>query len=444
MKVAITTLGCKANQFDSDVMTGLIKEDDFEMVSFKERADAYIINTCTVTGKTDYQSRQLVRRARQLNPSATLIVTGCYAQVASTELTKIEGIDYILGNLEKDSILTYIRKNEKRKSPLVSVSDIAKERSLFYSKAVVSPSRTKAYLKIQDGCNSFCSFCIIPTARGRSRSLSPKRIIEEMEHLIKNGFREIILTGIDLGSFGADLSPSITLTELLKEMEDKNYPCRIRLSSLEPKEITDNLIDLMGESSSLCNHIHISLQSGDNHILRRMNRHYTSSDFEDTVKKLYNAIPNIAIGLDLIAGFPGEREEHFMNTYHLLENLPLSYFHVFPFSKRKGTRASAFSSQVENKMIKERAYALRELGTEKRMVFYKRNKGRVEKILVEETSGKSTGRLRGLTRNYIPVTLKGDNSLKGKEVTVKLGGFSKSEKRVTSTLLLSEPLVRIT
>lgn len=444
MKVAITTLGCKANQFDSDVMTGLIKEDDFEMVSFKERADAYIINTCTVTGKTDYQSRQLVRRARQLNPSATLIVTGCYAQVASTELTKIEGIDYILGNLEKDSILTYIRKNEKRKSPLVSVSDIAKERSLFYSKAVVSPSRTKAYLKIQDGCNSFCSFCIIPTARGRSRSLSPKRIIEEMEHLIKNGFREIILTGIDLGSFGADLSPSITLTDLLKEMEDKNYPCRIRLSSLEPKEITDNLIDLMGESSSLCNHIHISLQSGDNHILRRMNRHYTSSDFEDTVKKLYNAIPNIAIGLDLIAGFPGEREEHFMNTYHLLENLPLSYFHVFPFSKRKGTRASAFSSQVENKMIKERAYALRELGTEKRMVFYKRNKGRVEKILVEETSGKSTGRLRGLTRNYIPVTLKGDNSLKGEEVTVKLGGFSKSEKRVTSALLLSEPLVRIT
>ena len=435
MKVAITTLGCKANQFDSDVMAGLIEEDDFEMVSFKERADAYIINTCTVTGKTDYQSRQLVRRARQLNPSATLIVTGCYAQVASTELSKIEGIDYILGNLEKDSILTYIRKNEKRESPQVSVGDIAKERSLFYSKAVVSPSRTKAYLKIQDGCNAFCSFCIIPSARGRSRSLSPKRIFEEMEHLIKNGFREMILTGIDLGSFGADLSPSITLTDLLKEMEDKKYPCRIRLSSLEPKKITDDLIDLMGESSSLCNHIHISLQSGDNHILTKMNRHYTSNDFENVVKKLYNAIPNIAIGLDLIAGFPGEREEHFMNTYHLLENLPLSYFHVFPFSKRKGTRASAFSSQVENKMIKERAHALRELGTEKRMVFYKENDGRTEKILVETTSGKSTGKLRGLTRNYIPVTLKGDNSLKGDEVTVKLGGFSKSEKRVAGELL---------
>ena len=435
MKVAITTLGCKSNQFDSDVMAGLIKEDDFEMVSFKERADAYIINTCTVTGKTDYQSRQLVRRARQLNPSATLIVTGCYAQVASTELSKIEGIDYILGNLEKDSILSYIRKNEKRESPQVSVGDIAKERALFYSNAIASPSRTKAYLKIQDGCNAFCSFCIIPSARGRSRSLPPKRVFEEMDHLIKNGFREVILTGINLGSFGIDLSQSITLTDLLKEMDDKKYPCRIRLSSLEPKEITDNLIDLMAESSSLCHHIHISLQSGDDHILSRMNRHYTSDDFERVVKKLYYTIPNIAIGLDLIAGFPGEKEKHHMNTYHLLENLPLSYLHVFPYSKRTGARASTFSCQVESTVIKERAHALRELGTEKKMAFYKKNKGLTEKILVETTPEKSTGKLKGLTRNYIPVILKGDNSLKGEEVTVKLGDFSKSEKRVAGELL---------
>jgi threonylcarbamoyladenosine tRNA methylthiotransferase MtaB len=416
-------------------MTGLIKEDGVDMVSFKERADAYIINTCTVTSKTDYQSRQLVRRARQLNPSATLIVTGCYAQVASVELSKIDGIDYILGNLEKDSILSYIRKNEKRESPQVSVSDIAKEQSLFYSKAIASPSRTKAYLKIQDGCNAFCSFCIIPTARGRSRSLPLNRIFEEMEHLIKNGFREVILTGIDLGSFGADFSPSVTLTDLLKEMDDKKYPCRIRLSSLEPKEITDGLIDLMGDSSSLCNHIHISLQSGDDHILSRMNRHYTSSDFERVVKKLYESIPNIAIGLDLIAGFPGEKEKHYMNTYHLLENLPLSYLHVFPYSKRTGTRASGFSFQVESTVIKERALALRELGIGKKIAFYKKNKGLTEKILVETTSEKRTGKLKGLTRNYIPVTLKGDSSLKGNEVSVKLGDFSKTEKRVAGELL---------
>ena len=256
-----------------------------------------------------------------------------------------------------------------------------------------------------------------------------------MDHLVKNGFREVILTGIDLGSFGIDLSPSITLADLLKGVEERGYPSRIRLSSLEPKEITDELIDLISESSSICHHIHISLQSGDDHILTRMNRHYTSIDFENVVKKLYNAIPNIAIGLDLIAGFPGEKEENFMNTYLLLENLPLSYFHVFPYSKRKGTRASEFSSQVENKMIKERAHALRELGTEKKMAFYKENKGRIGKILVETTSEKNTGRLRGLTRTNIPVILKGGNALKGEEVTVKLGDFSKPEKRVACELL---------
>jgi threonylcarbamoyladenosine tRNA methylthiotransferase MtaB len=434
MKVAITTLGCKANQFDSDVMTGLMKEENLDVVSFKESADAYIINTCTVTGKTDYQSRQLVRKARQLNPSATLIVTGCYAQVASHELTKIEGIDYILGNCEKDSILTFLQKDDKRDSPVVSVRNIAKERALSYGKAVVSPSRTKAYLKIQDGCNAFCTFCIIPKARGRSRSLSPKRIFEEMAYLMNKGFREVILTGIDLGSYGADLSPSISLTNLLKETEDKEYPCRIRLSSLEPKEITDDLIDLMGGSSSLCYHVHISLQSGDDQILSRMNRHYSSYDFERVVKKLTNTIPNIGIGVDVIAGFPGEEEKNFTNTYQLLKNLPLSYFHVFPFSKRRGTRAAEFPHQVEQKIIKKRAHALRVLGEEKKRTFYRKNKGRTEKILVETTST-DKGVLRGFTRNYIPLSIRGDVSLKGKELPVTLGDFSKSEKRVTGKLV---------
>lgn len=407
MKVAITTLGCKANQYDSFAIEGMLR-DDFNVVPFSESADAYIINTCTVTSIADYKSRCLIKKAKKTNPDAVVIVTGCYAQVSPDDVKKIDGIDYVLGNAEKDSILSLLNKG-KQDVPKVIVSGGSKPLNLF---AKGSSERTRAFLKVQDGCDRYCSYCIIPYARGESRSLSKGDAIKEIEALIENGYKEIVLTGIHLGSYGIS---ETNLTELVKEIDKRNYPCRFRISSLDTDEADDDLIEITASSKTICNHFHLAVQSCDDNVLKNMNRHhYSQKVFAEKVEKIYNSVKDVSIGVDIIAGFPGETDEQFMNTYKTLQSLPISYFHIFPFSKRKGTAAFTYENHVDNKVVQERCGKLKKLGEEKRKTFYEAQLGKYADVLVETEIDAETA--KGKSRNYIPVFVRGKNIAKNTEV----------------------------
>ncbi|MBI5286997.1 MAG: tRNA (N(6)-L-threonylcarbamoyladenosine(37)-C(2))-methylthiotransferase MtaB [Deltaproteobacteria bacterium] len=422
MRVAISTLGCKSNQYDSSAIEETLVEAGLNIVPFPGPAEACIINTCTVTGRTDQESRQLIRKARKVNPEAVVIVTGCYAQVAPQEVSQVDGVDYVLGNPEKGMVLEYILAG-RRKDLLVKVGDL--DNAPLTLRARGSSGRTRAYLKIQDGCNNYCSYCIIPYARGRSRSLPLRDVLEECDRLVERGYREIVLTGIHLGAYGLDMG--VNLINLLKGIEWRGYPCRFRLSSLDPDEVTDELIEIIAQSKIICNHLHLPLQSGDDYIIKGMNRFYTTSFFRSTVERFYNLIPGVSIGVDVIVGFPGEGERKFMNTYNLLKDLPIAYLHIFPFSRRKGTPAYSFKGQVNGRVIKERCETLMGLDKEKRRVFYEGHIGKRVSVLIEGLLNQGSGirdrgskdsLLRGRSRNYIPVYIEGEEGLKGREIDV--------------------------
>lgn len=424
MKVSISTLGCKSNQYDSSAIEAVLKENNFKIAGSSDGADVFIINTCTVTGKADYQSRQLIRRARAANPDAVVVVTGCYAQVAAKEAAGIEGVDYVLGNPEKEKVLQYIFEG-KRKEPKIDVTETTHSSPLTL-RAKGSSGRTRAYLKAQDGCNNSCSYCIIPKARGVSRSLPISEILKEIESLVAGGYKEIILTGIHLGAYGLDLPPHQNLwcggktdiTGLVKAIDETHYPCRFRISSLDPDEVSDELIEVMANSKTVCNHLHLPLQSGDDNILKRMNRRYTGKLFAERVEKIIEALPEISIGVDVIVGFPGEDEKKFFNTHSLLEKLPIAYMHIFPFSKRSGTLAVEFSEQVDAKIIKQRCEKLKVLDKIKRKRFYEKFIGKKAWVLIEASRDKETGFLKGRSRNYIPFLIKNNNELKNIEIDV--------------------------
>lgn len=416
MKVFITTLGCKSNQYDSSAIEAILKENNFEIANSSESADVFIINTCTVTGKADYQSRQIIRRAKVANPDAVIIVTGCYAQVAAEEVAQIEGVDYVLGNPEKERFLRYIREG-KRKTPKIDVSEANKVRPLTL-RASGSSGRTRANLKVQDGCNNSCSYCIIPKARGISRSLPVYDILQEIDGLVANGYKEIILTGIHLGAYGLDLYTDTNIAGLIKAIDNRDYPCRFRISSLDPDEVSDELIKVIAESKTICNHLHLPLQSGDDAILNKMNRKYTGKLFAERVEKVLNSISEVSIGVDVIVGFPGESEQEFLTTYSLLESLPIAYMHIFPFSKRKGTLAADFPNQIDAGVIKERCERLRILDKTKRKGFYEKFIGKKLAVLTETSLDKETGFSTGRSRNYIPFLIKGDNKIKNIEIDV--------------------------
>ncbi|MCK5552338.1 MAG: MiaB/RimO family radical SAM methylthiotransferase, partial [Deltaproteobacteria bacterium] len=304
--VAITTLGCKANQFDSALMGASLEGNGFEIIPFPQRADIYVINTCTVTHKADYQSRQLIRRVHRLNPSSLIVVTGCYAQVYPDEVLGLDGVGMLLGNAEKTSIADILGDSLVGTRPVVRVRDIEKERDIGKANIDRFYGRTRALLKIQDGCNASCAYCIIPRARGRSRSLDPMSVIRHFQRLEKGGFKEVVLTGIHLGVYGSDLSPPTSLAELCEKTNGIPTPHRIRLSSIEPGDFCQELIQCIASSPKLCNHLHIPLQSGDDDILRRMNRDYDGNFFADLVQTLVHRIPDLNIGVDAIVGFPGE------------------------------------------------------------------------------------------------------------------------------------------
>jgi threonylcarbamoyladenosine tRNA methylthiotransferase MtaB len=419
-KIAITTLGCKVNQYDSATMEESLRGKGYQFVDFPTHADIYIINTCTVTKKTDYQSRQLIRRAKKVNPHAKIIVTGCYAQIAPQVIAEIPGVSLILGNVQKKQITDHITNNLGDKSPHIIVSDINQETCFNDLPLHSFFHHTRAFLKIQDGCESFCSYCIVPYARGKCRSLNSEGVLKRLFMLSESGFKEVVLTGIHLGTYGIDFNPPFSLLKLLQLIEKEKPVPRIRLSSLEPMDITNNLIDFLSTSEIICPHLHLPLQSGDDEILKRMNRPYRSSGLKKMVKALVSHIPHLCLGVDVIAGFPGECDHHFSNTYNLLETLPINYFHVFPFSKREKTKAATFPDQVSSKTIKNRSEDLRKLGKSKREQFYRSYLGKRLKVLIEGKRDRQSGLLKGRSRNYIPILLEGPDRLKNQELEVAI------------------------
>ncbi len=405
MTVAIATLGCKVNQFESEALMSALEERGYGLVPFGKWADITIINTCTVTHRADFQSRQMIRRAIRSNPNSLVIVTGCYSQVAPEALAGIEGVQYLLGNKEKNQIPDLLPLMQKGELPQIQVSDIQKE-AVFWDIPLHSfHHHTRAFLKIQDGCNARCSYCVVPNARGPSRSLPPDQLSEHLRVLKEKRFKEVVLTGIHIGSYGMDLTPPFPLEKLLRRIEERETPDRIRLSSIEPLDFSAGLISFLSQSAKVCPHLHIPVQSGDDDILRGMNRNYNRSFLTGLIQELHQKIPTLAIGADVIVGFPGETEEKFQHTYELIESLPFSYLHIFPFSKRRGAPASQFSGRVDEAVIKKRAEKMRELGKQKRQAFHRQFLHQELRVLVEDRQEKETGRRKGFSRNYIPVSV---------------------------------------
>jgi threonylcarbamoyladenosine tRNA methylthiotransferase MtaB len=409
IRIAISTLGCKVNQYESAGILETLDESIYVSVPFNTKADCYIINTCSVTGRTEYQSRNLIRRAIRINPDACIIVTGCYAQVAPHDLAKIPGVTLVAGNAEKEHIPRIIAGLVKG-APRLLVSDICRAREFSGPSPLKFAGHTRAFLKIQDGCNSFCSYCIVPYARGPSRSLPRMDVLKEIETLVRSDYREIVLTGIHLGVYGQDLVPSSNLYEVMDCVEKSKMVKRLRLSSVEIMEISDDMVRLMAGGTVLCRHLHIPLQSGDDMILSAMRRNYDSMFFKNRLQEIREAIPDIAIGIDVMAGFPGEGEKEFDNTLRLIAELPVTYLHVFPYSERPGTVASRLPGKVNEAVKRRRGEILRKLGKEKRDAFTRRFVGKRLSVLVEDKKDKDTGFMKGFSDNYIPVVIENGNS----------------------------------
>jgi threonylcarbamoyladenosine tRNA methylthiotransferase MtaB len=415
-RVAITTLGCKINQFESAAMHELLGGSGYELVPFDQDAEVYIVNTCTVTARSDAESRKLIRRTRRRSPSARIVVTGCYAQIDPDSIAAMPEVDLVIGNGEKKALAALLAEVGGDR---VRVSDISREGEISPLRLETHADHTRAFLQIQNGCDAFCSYCIVPYARGRSRSVPFDEALEGVRTFARKGFREVVLTGIHLGAFGFDLSPRRTLLELLEAIEAEVTVPRLRLGSLEPGEVTDDLIDFLARSRIVCPHLHIPLQSGDDAVLIRMNRRYTADFFRDRVARLAQAVPDIFIGMDVIAGFPGETDAEFARTVSFLEELPIAALHVFPYSPRPGTPAADLPNRVPGPVAKERVRALLCLSERKREEFHGCFVGRELEVLLQQL--RTDGFVEGLTRNYIPVTVSGAADLTmGSEIMVHL------------------------
>jgi len=415
-RVAVTTLGCKTNQFESASMIEQFQKAGYSVVPFSESADIYVVNSCTVTAKTDAETRRLIRRARRMNPQARIIATGCYAQVAPGDLERMPEVDSVFGNREKQDITQLVEAGESR------VSDIAAERTSGPLKLESFAEHTRAFLQAQNGCNSFCAYCIVPYARGRSRSVPLEDVLEGVRNLAANGYQEVVLTGIHLGAYGLDLATRSSLTELVRRIDSEHLVPRLRIGSVEPNELSDELLAVMAQSRIICPHLHLPLQSGSDSVLARMGRKYTTVFFQELVSRINASLPDAFIGADVIAGFPGESEDEFSETLRLVKALPFSDLHVFPFSRRPGTKAADLPDQVPASVIKERAEMLRNLARKKKELFLKRFVGSELRVLVQGYDAKS--RLcRGLSRNYITTSFAGNAQMINREISVVVSGI---------------------
>ncbi len=427
-RVALTTLGCKVNQYDTATLQERLCAAGHQCVSFRERAEVYIVNSCTVTNQADAESRQLARRAKRRNPEAQVIMTGCYAQVSPETVAHLPEVDYVVGLNRLDDLLRLVAQA----APAAQSGD----QNIFVSKlrtatqepppgiktfgAVTFQGQTRAFLKIQEGCDLFCTFCIVPMSRGKSRSIAPRIILEQFDRLADQGFQEVVLTGIHLGGYGADLNPPVNLTWLLEALEERRPVPRVRLSSLDPHEISPALLQLLTHSALLCPHLHIPLQWGEDSILTRMRRRYDTALAREVLTELRARLPHAALGTDLIVGFPGEGEAEFVRGMDFLEDSPFTYFHVFPYSVRSGTTAAKFTDRVSPAVIQERARQVRMLGERKKAAFIRQFASATLPVLFEHQRDRASGRLKGYSRNYIRVYAAGGDDNMNREVPVRI------------------------
>lgn len=420
MKVALATLGCKLNQADTEAIREAFERAGWEVSPFGDEADVYVVNTCTVTAGTDHQSRQLLRRAlkrKALRPGVRVVATGCYAQTDSAGLAaSAPGIDLLVGNLDKERIPELLDRLSS--APRLLVRDVAGEKTFRQLPIGKFACRTRAFLRVQEGCDRRCAYCIVPLARGRERSAPLEDALTQARRFADNGHLEIVVTGIHIGRYGNGLENETTLAKLLLRLSEIEGLRRIRLSSIDPKEFSDALFDALDAiREKLCPHFHISLQSGDDTILRAMRRDYTAAEFSSRVARLRGLFPDVCIGADVIAGFPGESDMHFEKTYRLIEELELSYMHVFRFSPRPGTAAAEMPDHVPEDVKKERSARLLALRRRLNEAFRSRFIGRELEVLFETRRDKAAGRLTGLTRNYIRVLADGPDELMGSLAT---------------------------
>lgn len=420
--VAFHTLGCKVNHYETEAIWQLFKEQGYKRVEFDHHSNVYVINTCTVTNTGDKKSRQVIRRAVRNNPDAVICVTGCYAQTSPAEIMAIPGVDIVVGTQDRTKLLGYIDQFKKERQPINAVGNIMKNRVYEELDVPSFTDRTRASLKIQEGCNNFCTFCIIPWARGLMRSRDPQEVIRQARQLVEAGYQEIVLTGIHTGGYGEDLK-DYNLARLLRDLETQVPGLkRLRISSIEASQLSDEVIEVLSNSAIVVRHLHIPIQSGSDTVLKRMRRKYTMSFFADRLVELRKALPDLAITSDVIVGFPGETDEEFMETYHFIKDHRFSELHVFPFSKRTGTPAARMEDQVDEEVKNERVQKLIELNGELALEYASAFEGTLLEIIPEETYGKDPENpmVEGYTDNYLKVVIPGDASLIGKIIKVKI------------------------
>jgi threonylcarbamoyladenosine tRNA methylthiotransferase MtaB len=430
--VAVTTLGCRLNQAESQELLGLLEGRGFRAAVGEEPAQVYVVNTCTVTGRADFSDRQIIRRITREHPDALLVVTGCYAQTDPDAVTRIPGVDLVLGNQEKYRLPDLLDSLVKRRRPEVLVGDVATARDVPAAPWSNASRRSRASVKIQDGCQHRCAFCIVPAARGPSRSQTPEVVLKRAMALVEAGYREITLTGVDIGHYGWDLVPRTTLAALIRRLIEIRGLRWLRLSSVLPAYFTGELIEVVTRSGVVAPHLHLPLQSGSDRVLRTMRRPYNTRMYRTLVEQLASAIPALGLGTDLIVGHPGEHEEDFAATVEMVQELPFSYLHVFAYSDRAGTEASRMPDRVPSGAIRDRSRRLRALGRDKSLAFRRGMVGERRTALVLNERDRETGWLCGLTANYVEVTFPGPPDLARRFVSVTITGAT--TERTTATL----------
>ncbi len=444
--VAFHTLGCKVNHYETEGIWNMFKDSGYERVDFERMADVYVINTCTVTNTGDKKSRQIIRRAVRKNPEAIICVTGCYAQTSPGEVLEIDGVDVVVGTQNRKEMIPLIEQHKQTRLPINGVSSIMQNRVFEEMDVPAFTDRTRASLKIQEGCNNFCTFCIIPWSRGLLRSREPENVIKQAQQLVNAGYKEIVLTGIHTAGYGEDMT-DYNFAMLLEDLEEKVQGLeRIRISSIEASQITDEVIEQLDKSKKIVRHLHIPLQSGSNTVLTRMRRKYSADYYLEKVNKIKQALPQLAITSDVIVGFPGETEEEFMETYQFIEKIGFAELHVFPYSRRTGTPAARMEDQVNPDVKERRVQQMIDLSNRLAKDYAKQFENEVLEVIPEEVSDDDPNVLIGYSDNYIKVKFEGKPKLIGSIIRVKLlhanypysnGVFVKVSKVATARQMIS-------
>ncbi|MUV39590.1 tRNA (N(6)-L-threonylcarbamoyladenosine(37)-C(2))-methylthiotransferase [Lentibacillus sp. JNUCC-1] len=420
--VAFHTLGCKVNHYETEGIWNMFKANGYERVDFEKQADIYVINTCTVTNTGDKKSRQVIRRAVRKNPESVVCVTGCYAQTSPGEIMEIPGVDVVVGTQNRKEMIGYIEEHMKTRQPINGVANIMKNRTFEEMDVPAFTDRTRASLKIQEGCNNFCTFCIIPWSRGLLRSRDPENVLKQARQLVEAGYKEIVLTGIHTAGYGEDMK-DYNFANLLYDLEHKVEGLkRIRISSIEASQITDEVIDILDQSKKIVRHLHIPLQAGSDSVLKRMRRKYSTAYYREKIEKIRQALPDLAITSDVIVGFPGETDKEFNETYQFIEDLGYAELHVFPFSRRTGTPAARMDNQVDNDTKNDRVHQMITLSEKLAMQYAKQFENELLEVIPEEHSEDpdEPNMLIGYTDNYLKVKFEGTPDMIGQIVRIKL------------------------